>query len=172
MLKETQKAVEQISALIVEEAKNNLTKSKKIASGNLYNNIKPKALKVTNKSIESIITMPYYGAFVDKGVSGTETKYNTPYSYKDKKPPTSAFDKWSVVRGLAPRDAKGRFISRDSLKFALSNHIYKNGIKPTLFLTNAFRKYSNELLKNIEGAFFKDIEDAIEFNIKANLKDK
>ena len=54
--------------------------------------------------------MEDYGEYLDKGVSGTERRYNTPFVYTNKMPPTSAFDRWTVVRGLAKRDEKGKFI--------------------------------------------------------------
>jgi hypothetical protein len=49
-------------------------------------------------SIGIYFEMLPYGNFQDKGVSGTQRKFETPYSYKSKMPPPSAFDKWIDVK--------------------------------------------------------------------------
>jgi hypothetical protein len=72
--------------------------------------------------------MEDYGQFQDKGVSGKKKKYNTPFTYRDKMPPSKALDKWSVRKGLAPRDKDGKFISRKSLNYLIARSIYINGI--------------------------------------------
>ena len=101
--------------------------------------------------------MEAHGVFQDKGVSGKEKKYNTPYSYKSKMPPTKALDKWVVRRGIAPRDAKGRLISRQSLKFAIAKGIFKNGIKPSLFFTKPFEAAYDRLPDELVEAYGIDI---------------
>ncbi len=45
-----------------------------------------------------------------------------------------------VKRGLAPRGAGGKFVSRSSIKFALAAHIQKYGIRPSLFFTKPFEE--------------------------------
>lgn len=124
-------------------------------------------VEVFERSMAMTFEMEKYMQFQDKGVSGTERKFDTPYSYKNKKPPTSAFDKWVVRRGLAARDKQGRFLSRESLKFALSNHIYKFGIKPTKFFTDAFEKHFKTLPEEVVEAYGLDVEKFMEFTLKA-----
>jgi hypothetical protein len=96
-------------------------------------------------------SMEDYGHYQDKGVSGIVKKYNTPYKYTNKRPPISALDKWIVRKGIAPRNKEGKFISRTSLKYAIANSIYRNGIKPSLFFTKpfeaAFSKLPSELIE-------------------------
>ena len=82
--------------------------------------------------------MADYGKFQDRGVSGTERKYNTPYSYTTKMPPPKAFDKWVVRKGIAPRGKGGKFASREGIKFAIARSSYKKGIKPSMFFTKPF----------------------------------
>jgi len=115
-------------------------------------------LRVHKQSFSLDFEMEDYGEYQDKGVSGTEKKYNTPFSYRDKKPPISAFDKWSVKKGLAPRDAGGKFQSRESLKYALSNHIFTQGIKPSLFFTKAFERHFRKLPDEVIEAYGLDME--------------
>jgi len=122
--------------------------------------------KVFKNSFFFEMYMEEHGEYLDKGVSGKKTKYNTPYSYKNKMPPTSAFDRWTVIRGLAGRDSLGRFISRESLKFALAKHKFLYGQEPTYFFTKAFEKNFRDLPQDIIEAFGLDAEDLIKTTLK------
>ena len=162
------KALEEFRDKVVEESKKNLRKEKK-GGGQLENDLKGGEVKVTDRSLQFEIEMPYYGEFQDKGVSGIKKKYNTPYSYKTKMPPPSKLDKWTVRKGIAPRDEKGRFISRKSLQFAIARSIFYNGIKPSLFFTKPFEKYAKGLPKELEQAFALDTKAFLEFTTKQQL---
>ena len=153
---EVQEAIDKFRKYVVQQSKSNLTKQKKNASKGLYKSIKGVS-KVNPNSISLYFEMEAHGVFQDKGVSGKEKKYNTPYSYKSKMPPTKALDKWVVRRGIAPRDAKGRLISRQSLKFAIAKGIFKNGIKPSLFFTKPFEKAYDRLPDELVEAYGIDI---------------
>ena len=153
---EVQEAIDKFRKYVVQQSKSNLTKQKKNASKSLYNSIKGVS-KVNPNSISLYFEMEAHGVFQDKGVSGKEKKYNTPYSYKSKMPPTKALDKWVVRRGIAPRDAKGRLISRQSLKFLIARGIYRNGIKPSLFFTKPFEKAYDRLPDELVEAYGLDI---------------
>lgn len=54
-----------------------------------------------------------------------------------RKVPIDALIKFIKKNGIRGRNAKGRFISVNSLAFAIQNAIYKNGIKGRDFLTPA-----------------------------------
>lgn len=153
---EVQEAIDKFRKYVVQQSKSNLTKQKKNASKSLYNSVKGVS-KVNPNSISLYFEMEAHGVFQDKGVSGKEKKYNTPYSYKSKMPPTKALDKWVVRRGIAPRDAKGRLISRQSLKFAIAKGIFKNGIKPSLFFTKPFEAAYDRLPDELVEAYGIDI---------------
>ena len=169
------KALEEFRDKVVEESKQNLRKAGK-GGGNLENSIKGSEVKVTDRSLQFEIEMAEYGTFQDKGVSGVEKKYNTPYSYKRKgsglkgMPPPSKLDKWTVKKGIAPRDEKGRFIKRKSLDFLIARSIFYNGIKPSLFFTKPFLKYSKDLPTELQSAFALDAEAFLEFTTKQQLR--
>jgi hypothetical protein len=167
-LENFKKALEEFRDKVVEESKKNLRKEGK-GGGQLENDLKGGEVKVTNRSLQFEIEMPYYGVFQDKGVSGIKKKYNTPYSYKQKMPPPSKLDKWTVRKGIAPRDEKGRFLSRKSLQFLIARSIFYNGIKPSLFFTKPFEKYAKGLPKELEQAFALDTEAFFEFTTKQQL---
>jgi len=126
---------------VVNRAKGNLQKAGK--GGNLENSITFKV--VTEADGFSVqFYMDSYGTFVDKGVSGTKTKrtfkdyksktISSPYKYTTKQPPSRVLDKWIVKKGIAPRDEKGRFISRKSISFLIARSIKRNGIQGISFL--------------------------------------
>ena len=165
------KALEEFRDKVIEESKQNL-KSLKKGGGTLENSIKGGEVKVTDRSLEFGIEMADYGVFQDKGVSGIKKKYNTPYSYTTKMPPPSKLDKWTVKKGIAPRDDKGRFISRKSLQFAIARSIFYKGIKPSLFFTKPFQKYAKGLPKELETAFALDTEALLAFVTKQQLNNK
>lgn len=114
--------------------------------------------KISAKKSEITFFAEDYMEFQDKGVSGKERKFNTPFSYKKKKPPIFAFNFFTIKRGIAPRDKKGRFLPRKALLFALSNHIFKQGIEPSLFFTNAVKSLEPKLIPNLKEAYKKDVE--------------
>jgi hypothetical protein len=164
-------ALELFRNQVINESKQNLRKIGK-GGGPLENSIEGTEVKVTDRSLEFEIKMADYGVFQDKGVSGIKKKYNTPYSYTTKMPPPSKLDKWTVKKGIAPRDDKGRFISRKSLQFAIARSIFYKGIKPSLFFTKPFQKYAKGLPKELETAFALDTEALLAFVTKQQLNNK
>jgi hypothetical protein len=170
-LNKFKEALELFRDKVIEESKQNLRKIGK-GGGTLENDIEGTEVKVTDRSLEFEIKMADYGVFQDKGVSGIKKKYNTPYSYTTKMPPPSKLDKWTVKKGIAPRDDKGRFISRKSLQFAIARSIFYKGIKPSLFFTKPFQKYAKGLPKELETAFALDTEALLAFVTKQQLNNK
>jgi hypothetical protein len=169
-LEETRDALNKFAKYVIQESKNNLSKSNKNVSKELYNSLGYN-LNVSKNSFSLSILMEDYGVFQDKGVSGTEKKYNTPFKYTNKRPPASAFSNWVVRKGLkGTRDAKGRFVSRKGLMFAVANSIFKKGIKPSMFFTTPFQKAFKDLPEELILSFGLDLERFIDFTIKDNLK--
>jgi len=142
-------ALEKYAKYVVQQSRSNLTKKKNNASKALYN-----SLAYTIKGDKVSFLSENYGQFIDKGVKGAKSTYPessaSPFKYKTKQPPSSAFDKWSIRKGIAPRDKQGRFVSRQSLNFLIARSIYKKGIKATLFFTKPFERgldlYGDEIV--------------------------
>ena len=78
---ETQKQLDKFRKYVIQQAKSNLSKSKKNSSKKLYDSINGVS-KVNPNSISLYFEMFDYGVFQDKGVSGLKKKHNTPYSFK------------------------------------------------------------------------------------------
>ena len=115
-LKETKDILNKFAKYVIQQSRTNLTKGKKNSSKALYNSLAYN-IKETSKGVSIEFLMDEYGIYQDKGVSGKKKKYDTPFSYKDKMPPSSALDKWAVRRGIAPRDKSGKFIPRKSINY-------------------------------------------------------
>ena len=90
-------------------------------------------IEASENGYEIAFYLANYATFVDKGVNGKKQSWGSPYSFKDKMPPPSAFDKWIVAKGIAPR-SKGKFTSREGLKWAIARSVFNNGIKPHNFM--------------------------------------
>ena len=168
-MSERLKALQQFRDLVVAEAKAELQRLGKNASGKLSNSIKGEVKEMPN-SIGIYFEMSPYGNFQDKGVSGTERKFDTPYSYKTKMPPPSAFDKWIVKKGIAPRSATGKFQSRKGMQFAIARTIFKYGIKPSLFFTRPFEAAYKTLPDTLIDKYGLDAEQLLNEILDQNLK--
>jgi len=148
-MSEFKKALEKYAKYVIQQSRNNLTKKKNNASKQLYNSLE---YKIQGDKISFLSEK--YGEFIDKGVKGSKSTYPessaSPFKYTTKQPPSSVFDKWSIRKGIAPRDKQGRFVSRQSLNFLIARSIKNKGIRATLFFTKPFERgldlYGDEIV--------------------------
>lgn len=130
----------------------------KRATGQLYNSIN---YRVTQKQDDWTLTLlsEDYLKFVDKGVSGTQRKYNTPYSYKTKKPPISVIKQWTRVKGI-PEEAA----------YPIQNKIFRFGLKPTNVINKSIREieYRSKWINKFEESISNEILNWVKesFNYK------
>lgn len=164
-----EETIKKFVAYVVAQSKRNLTTSGKNASKKLYNSISGEAKQFPN-SIGIYFDMEEYGFYQDKGVSGKKRKFDTPFSYKSKMPPPSAFDKWTIRRGIAPRNVKGQFQSRKGLNFAIARSIFEKGIKPSLFFTKPFEAGFKKLPDDLVESYGLDVVDLFDSIMKQNFK--
>ena len=157
--------LESFGKQVVNRSKGNLQKAGK--GGKLEDSIKFEVI-TTPDGFTVQFYMSSYGQFVDKGVSGTQTKrtfkdykgkvIKTPYSYKNSKghsqPPSRALDKWVVRKGIAPRDASGKFMSRKSITFLIARSIGRKGIQGISFFQKplglGLKQFGKDLLGNVK----------------------
>lgn len=143
MVDELEIAIEKYAKYVIQQARANLSKGKHNASKQLYQSLKSKVTKQDSKYRVEFFGADY-GAFLDQGVHGAESSYvenrKSPFRYTDKMPPTKSLDKWIVKKGIAPRGKDGKFMTRQSLKFAIAKSIFKKGIRRTMFFTKPFEK--------------------------------
>jgi hypothetical protein len=160
-LKETRDILNKFAKYVIKQARTNLTKGKKNSSKKLYDSLDYK-LKLGQNSFGIEFIMEEYGAYQDQGVSGKKRKFDTPFSFTNKMPPSSSLDKWGVRKGIAPRDKQGKFIPRKSLNFLIARSIFMKGIRPSMFFTKPFEKAFDNLPPELTTAFAIDIENSIE----------
>jgi len=171
--KETERYLNSFAKYVIQQSRSNLTRQDKNVDKKLYNSL-DKEIEVGANSFRLSFLMEDYGEFQDKGVSGIEQKYNTPFSYKSKggkrglkgMPPPKAFDKWNIKRGLAPRDEKGKFLSRKQINFLVALKIFKKGIKPSLFFTKPFQSAFNKMPDELVEAYGLDVEEFLKYTLK------
>ena len=171
------KAIDDFWGKVLPAAKKNLLK--KNASKKLSNSLKATTIEYPNSFITSL-SMEDYGIFIDQGVKGvggtkadgTRWKLKSVFGsrenfrYTNKRPPASAFDKWTIRRGIAPRSKGGQFQKRKGLNFAIANSVYHTGLETTHFLTTPFDYYFKTLPDEVVEAYGLELDDLLKFSLK------
>lgn len=167
--------LEKFAVNVITTAKQNLKREGK-AGGNLEK--MPYELEVGKNSFSLGIDLADYWEFVDRGVKGVggtkadgskwklKKVVNSPFKYRNERPPVSAFDKWTIRKGKAPRRNKGTFKKRSSLKYALAESVYHTGLETTFFFTAPFEKEFRKLPDELVEAYALDIDNFLEFVTK------
>ena len=143
---------------VIQQARNNLTKGKHNFDKTLYNSLRY-SIYYSNDNFSLTFSMEDYGQFQDQGVKGAggtrkttsafkrtnnkgkiwrQKAPNSPFAYKDKKPPVSAFKAWAESKGLNP--------------FAVRESVYRQGIPATKFFSTPFNIAFNKLPPDIANA--------------------
>ena len=137
---------------VTAQAKANILRKNKVATGNLYKSITFEVLP--NGTVEF-----YYddaGDYVEGG--------RPPNS---KFPPPPVIKRWIKVKNLDQwRNKKGRFISRDAQTFLISRAIAEKGIKPFPFFSDPFKEAMTTYEYIMEEALVLDVEDNIDKLLK------
>lgn len=162
--KNTKEYLNAFAKYVIQQSRSNLSKQNKNVDKKLYNSL-DKEIEVGANSFRLAFLMEDYGTFQDKGISGTQKKYNTPFSYKSKKPPLKPITDWVKKRRFQFRKDNGKFMSYQSTAFLVRNGIFKNGIKPSLFFTKPFEKAFERLPDELVEAYGLDVEQFLEYTI-------
>lgn len=150
---------------VVQQARTRLTKNKSktgkgttTSKGQLYKSIE--YILEENKG-RLYFEMEDYGMFQDRGVSGKKKKYNTPFSYKTKQPPTKPLAQWAKKNNIRLRDEQGRFKKGNykTIGFLIARSIFEKGLKPSLFFTKPFEQAFAKLPDDLAFAFNEDINN-------------
>ena len=166
MLTNVKETLTTFAKRVQKETRTKLTKDKHNVSKDLYNSVEYD-LEVHKNSFSLSFYMEDYYDFLDKGVSGTEQKYNTEYSYKQSSNLvgmeyyTGTFGKWAKFRGKQGRNKLGQFLTYKQTGFMLAALKKKKGQKPTHFFTKPFESAFNSLPQDIIDAFGLDLTNII-----------
>ena len=178
MLKSVQTEIQAFGKYVVQQSRSNLTKQKHNVTRDLYSSL---GYSITEKDRDFFLqfTMDEYGTFLDKGVKGTKSNYienkNSPYSYKNKKPPMQPLADWAKKRNIRLRQYKtvdgekvptGKFAkgSYKTIGFILQKSIFEKGIRPSFFFTKAFNSAIKKYPELLSKAFAQDITDILKDN--------
>jgi hypothetical protein len=150
---------------VVQQARTNLTKGKHNFDKTLYNSLQYNIFYSKDKFSISF-SMEDYGQFQDQGVKGAggtrkttsafnrrnnkgkiwkQKAPNSPFQFKNKKPPISAFKQWAESKGLNP--------------YAVRESVFRQGIPATKFFSTPFRIAYNRLPPDLLDAFKIDPTD-------------
>ena len=193
---ETQKALQRFARHVVSQARANLTRGGKRATGSLYDSIGSK-LNVSKRSFSLSFVMEEYGMFIDRGVRGSDPSladsyewvYSkkekkmvrgsikkkgvqkaplSPHSFKSKMPPLKYILPWVKLKKIRLRDEKGKFKkgSYKSIAFMVQRSVFAQGIKPTMFFTKPFAKAFKNLPEELIESFGLDVGDFLKFTQK------
>jgi len=162
--KETEIYLNNFAKYVIQQSRSNLTKGGKNTTSDLYNSL-DKEIEVGANSFRLAFLMEDYGKFQDKGVSGTEKKYNTEFSYTSKRPPLKPITDWVKNKRFQFRNKQGKFLSYQSTAYLVRNSIFKKGIKPSLFFTTPFEKAFERLPNELIEAYGLDVEQFLQYTI-------
>jgi hypothetical protein len=163
--KNTKEYLNAFAKYVIQQSRSNLTKQGKNVDKKLYNSL-DKEIEVGANSFRMAFLMEDYGTFQDKGVSGTKKKYDTPFSYKSKRPPLKPIQDWVTKRRFQFRNKEtGKFMSYKSTAFLITRGIFKNGIKPSLFFTKPFEKAFERLPDELVEVYGLDVEQFLQYTI-------
>ena len=166
MLNNTKESLEKFRRFVAQQSRSRLSKAGKNDSKGLYKKLDG-VLKVSPNSFQLSWDLGY-GEFIDKGVSGTKKKYNTPYSYKDKMPPIKPLADWAKRKAIRLRDDKGRFQKGNykTIGFLIARSIQRKGLKPSLFFTKPFEQGFKKLPDELLEAYGLDVEEFLKYTLK------
>jgi hypothetical protein len=180
-LKEVNIILNRFKDYVIQQSRSNLSKSKKNNTKTLYNSIKGEVITEDSYSIVGF-SMDDYGQFVDKGVKGADPSKvspnakitgqqapDSPYSFKNLRPPSKPLADWAKSKNLRLRDSKGKFKegSYKTIGIILARNIWARGIKPSLFFTKPFEAgYQKYIDTDLIKAFSQDIDTMIDYNLK------
>jgi hypothetical protein len=162
--------------------KSNLTeRDAYYADSDLVQSIITLPLNVNGTTFSMAIDMNYYGDFINKGVSGTRNKFNSPYSFKFESV-SPAFNKslrkWITKRGIPIQSrysqtrnltksarAKKQIDEKTKMAYAMGMGIKREGIEPTHFIDDALSE------KSIQ-TFAQSLADALGRSISVTIINK
>jgi hypothetical protein len=180
-LKNVNDVLKRFRDYVIQQSRSNLSKGGKNVSKELYNSLKGEILSEGNYSLVGF-SMAEYGQFQDQGVKGADPSQvsknakikgqqapNSPFSFKNKRPPSKPLEEWAKKRSLRLRDDKGKFKegSYKTIGIILAKNIWARGIKPSLFFTKPFEAgYKKYIDTDLFEAFGQDLDTIVDVNLK------
>ena len=124
---------------VIKLAKQNLANSGAIASDSLSASIDFEPISLTDTSFVVAIVANDYWKFVDLGVKGAKSSSrapNSPFSYRDKRPPIRPIQEWIAFKSI-PLQGRDKIAANRSFAINIANKIRREGLRATNFMSNA-----------------------------------
>ena len=124
---------------VVKLAKQNLANADAIASNDLAQSISVEPITLTDTSFVVAIKANYYWKFVDLGVKGAVSSSrapNSPFQYRDKRPPIRPLQEWIAFKGI-PLQGRDKKAANRSFAINIARKISREGLRATNFMSNA-----------------------------------
>ena len=143
--------IEEIAGNFIERIKDNI----QTEGMNVTGNINEIEIQVQDNRVN--ILAPNYLIYQDRGVSGTEVKYDTPHAFTDKAPPSSVFIDWIKTKNIQLRNenkyygkpSPSKDLSEDEqiekASWAMAKSVQKKGLKPR----NVYSKEIPQLIDDL-----------------------
>ncbi|NBU80607.1 MAG: hypothetical protein EBS55_03025, partial [Flavobacteriaceae bacterium] len=148
------RALYQYASALTDVLKSNLTeKDAYYSESELLQSIIALPVSMSGNNYLVTIQGNDYAFFVDKGVSGTQQKYPSPFSFKNEGVSPNfnkSLRKWITKRGIPlesrysktknltkQQRAKKQIDEKTKMAYAIGRSIKRKGLKPTLFITDA-----------------------------------
>lgn len=165
-------AAERDVAAFIERVQANINSSGMILSGNIAD----LSLKITGESIE--VLGNDYLLYQDKGVKGSKSSAkapNSPYSYRDKRPPLQVFIDYVTEKNLTLRNQAQFFegespfkdISKEdeirTLAVLIQKKVFEEGFKPRNVFAKEIPQLKEDLKKSIKNFGKEAIKEVFNF---------
>jgi len=124
---------------VVKLAKQNLANADAIASNALAQSISVEPITLTDNAFVVAIKANDYWKFVDLGVKGAVSSSrapNSPFQYRDKRPPIRPLQEWIAFKGI-PLEGRDKKAANRSFAINIANKIRREGLRATNFMSNA-----------------------------------
>lgn len=102
--------------------------------------------KFNNDNINIVISSLEYGVYQDQGVNGTEKNWGSPFTF-NKVPNISSFNGLANSLGISP--------------WSIALSVFRNGIKPTYFITKDLDNEIDELGDDYIEVIWNELEEKI-----------
>jgi hypothetical protein len=148
---------------VVKLAKQNLANANAIASDSLSASIDIKPITLTDTSFVVAIVANDYWKYVDLGVKGAVSSSrapNSPFQYRDKRPPIRPIQEWIAFKSIQ-LEGRDKQAANRSFAINIANKIRREGLRATNFMSNAATKEMVDVLtENIAEVLGKSISVA------------
>lgn len=163
ILDTVEKYLKEVGKDIVIEAQKNLPNSNSVKS------LKSKTVK-GKETVSLTFEGPENLLYIDKGVSGTNVKYDTSFSYGNKFPNINSIREWAKGKTVTTK----RGVTQELSAYMVAKTVYERGIKPTYFLTNAVMKSDkspewDKMTKEIQSRVVNSLKEQFKTNSKLKV---